>query len=311
MFWKSETRWGIILSGGEGTRLEQFIKRIYGIVRPKQYCALVGTRTMLQHTLDRAKSLLPPQKILTVVNQTHLKYVQTQLPGQLPETILVQPCSRETATGILLSLLHVYAEDPDAVVCIFPSDHFILEEEKFMQYVDRAFDFAATHRDAIIVLGAPPSHVEPEYGWIEKNDAVTNPWNVQLHRVGRFWEKPNRLIADKLFRTGCVWNTMVLAGSVMTFLSFFKSIVPETFNILNEIVQTKNPNERSTLLNLIYPDLPSLDFSKTILERCANRLLVMEISDICWSDWGNESRVLRDIEHLHLKLPHHPVHAFG
>src|SRR5271169_5308005 len=112
MVQKRKIRWGIILSGGEGTRLEQFIKRIYGIVRPKQYCALVGTRTMLQHTLDRAKSLLPSQKILTVINNSHLKYVQTQLEDQPPETVLVQPCNRETAAGILLSLLHVYAQDP-------------------------------------------------------------------------------------------------------------------------------------------------------------------------------------------------------
>jgi len=63
------------------------------------------------------------------------------------------------------------------------------------------------------------------------------------------------------------------------------------------------------LLNLIYPDLPSVNFSKTILERCADHLCVMEISDICWSDWGNESRVLRDIDRLHLKLHIPEVHA--
>ena len=47
--------WGLILSGGEGTRLRPLITKLYGVERPKQYCSIVGTRSMLQHTLDRIK----------------------------------------------------------------------------------------------------------------------------------------------------------------------------------------------------------------------------------------------------------------
>ena len=299
---KRENLWGIVLSGGEGTRLQHFIQKIYGFVRPKQYCALVGTRSMLQHTVDRTKSLIPPEKILTVVNQTHLKYVRTQLESQPSETILVQPCGRETATGILLALLHVSVQDPDAVVGIFPSDHFVLEEEKFMQYIRHAFSFVGNYRDAIVLLAVPPSQAEPEYGWIERARAIANPWKLRMNRISRFWEKPDRQTAQMLFRSGCLWNTMVLVGTAATLLTYFKEAVPESFYALNEVVRTKDPHDRQTLLNLIYPDLPTLNFSKTILERCAPQLSVMEMSDVNWSDWGNESRVLEDVGRLHLRL---------
>lgn len=303
--------WGVILSGGEGTRLRQFIKRIYGNVRPKQYCALVGTRSMLQHTLDRTKMLIPPTRILTVINHAHQEYVRTQLNDQPPETILVQPCSRETANGILLALLHIQTQDPNAIVCVFPSDHFVLEESRFMEYVDRAIQFARTHRDSMVLLGVEPSHAEQEYGWIERDDAVGNPWNVKIHRVGKFWEKPNRTLATTLLRKGCLWNTMILVGTASSIISQYNVLAPETVDVLHEVVSNPDPVDRDTLLNLTYPDLPPLNFSKDILERSTSRLCVMEVSDICWSDWGNESRVLMDAERLHLKLYDHEPSVYA
>jgi len=100
-------------------------------------------------------------------------------------------------------------------------------------------------------------------------------------------------------------------GTAITFLSLFKELVPETFNTLDEVLRIPNSNDRETLMNLIYPNLPSLNFSKAILEQCTDRLCVMEISDICWSDWGNESRVLKDVDRLHLKLHDQGIHAFA
>ena len=37
--------------------------------------------------------------------------------------------SAETGPGILLPLVHIYKRCPEAIVSVFPSDHFILEEE--------------------------------------------------------------------------------------------------------------------------------------------------------------------------------------
>jgi mannose-1-phosphate guanylyltransferase len=47
----------IVLAGGSGKRLQPVTERWLGEHRPKQYCTFVGTRSMLQHTLDRVKTL--------------------------------------------------------------------------------------------------------------------------------------------------------------------------------------------------------------------------------------------------------------
>ncbi len=303
----TQNSWGLILSGGEGTRLRPLITKLYGVERPKQYCSIVGTRSMLQHTLDRIKSFIPTQQILTIINPEHLKFVREQFSDQPSENILVQPCNRGTANGILLPLLHIYHRNPDALVAIFPSDHFIFGEKEFMRYVSHAFHFASNYRDSIMLLGISPSKVESEYGWIEKGEAINNPWNVKIHRVSKFWEKPDRSKAEVLFQNGCLWNTLVLVGHIKTFLSQFQNVVPEIYDQLYHTISLYNPLERESILNEIYPLLPSINFSKAILESCTGQLCVMEVSDTNWSDWGNEHRILADIERLSLKLHEYEV----
>jgi mannose-1-phosphate guanylyltransferase len=58
--------WSVILAGGEGERLKPFIRQWLGHERPKQYCAFVGTRSMLQHTLDRADQITPPEHKVSI-----------------------------------------------------------------------------------------------------------------------------------------------------------------------------------------------------------------------------------------------------
>jgi len=301
----SEHRWGLILAGGEGIRLQPFITKLYGIKRAKQYCSIVGTRSMLEHTLDRMKLLIPFRQILTIVDRDSLEFVQKQLEDQPLETVIVQPCRRETALGILLPLLHIHRMDPNALVTIFPSDQFILEEHKFMRYVESAFQHLSNSQHSIVLMGISPSEGETEYGWIEKGERVPSTNETKIHQVDGFWEKPNRLTAEMLFSKHCLWNSFVMVGSVSALLAQFQKIMPDVFDQLSNTVMLYNSAERESILNEIYDSLPSVNFSKAILENCTDQLCVMEVSDIYWSDWGSETRILKDVQKLNLKL-----HAF-
>jgi len=68
----SHDLWGLVLAGGEGKRLEEYVRQLRGESLPKQYVNFIGTRSMLEHTFDRAERLIPRQRILTIVSKHHL-----------------------------------------------------------------------------------------------------------------------------------------------------------------------------------------------------------------------------------------------
>jgi mannose-1-phosphate guanylyltransferase len=65
--WDSSRRpWSVVLAGGDGERIRPFIEYWLGRHRPKQYCTFVGTRSLLQHTIDRADHVSSQDHRVTV-----------------------------------------------------------------------------------------------------------------------------------------------------------------------------------------------------------------------------------------------------
>src|SRR6202008_4979583 len=118
---------GIVLAGGDGKRLQQFIDRLGGGGLPKQYMKFIGKRSMLEHTFQRAEKLISPDHLFTVVNQDHLRFpdVKRQLSRRPHENVVVPPENKEPGPGLPLPLIHLYKRFPDSTVVVFPSDQFI------------------------------------------------------------------------------------------------------------------------------------------------------------------------------------------
>lgn len=95
--------WSIVLAGGEGVRLSPMIKQWLGEERPKQYCTFTGTRSMLQHTVDRADCLAIPEQRVTVIGAHHEWEANRQL-RQRGGKLVRQPANRDTAAGVYLPL---------------------------------------------------------------------------------------------------------------------------------------------------------------------------------------------------------------
>ncbi|HTK82492.1 MAG TPA: sugar phosphate nucleotidyltransferase [Bacteroidota bacterium] len=294
--------WGIILAGGNGQRVQDFTRRLCGEARPKQYCAFTGKRSLLRHTIDRVKHIIPAGKIVTVVNDDHLIYANHQLHDHSTENIIIQPQNKDTGPGILLPLLKLYGSDRDAVVGIFPSDHFIKEEGRFRDYVRVAISFVSVHPEIIVTLGAVPDQPEQAYGWIQVGKMVQRHLDKTLHRVDGFWEKPTAEAVQTLHAEGCLWNTMILIGKVETFLKNFQTYTPELFSSLQKVSRIPGSSERERL-GQVFAEIPSINFSRAILERIPRHLCVIPLKGVYWSDWGDEFRIISDCKRFGLVPP--------
>src|SRR5262249_7914599 len=95
--------WTLALAGGEGVRLADYVQRRFGRRIPKQYCCLLGKKSMLQHTLDRMNRMTPAVRTLTVIGTHHGEIAAPQLLGR-SDHVFRQPSSRDTGMALYVAL---------------------------------------------------------------------------------------------------------------------------------------------------------------------------------------------------------------
>lgn len=289
--------WAVILAGGDGARLRPLTRLIAGDERPKQFCAILGGKTLLDQTRQRVSLVVPPDKTMMVVTETHEPFYAPLLADVAARRVVVQPKNQGTAPAILYSLLRLAATAPTASVAFFPSDHYFSDDKTFMSHVEAALDASQLCEDMIILLGIIPESPEIEYGWIEPAEPVSRGL-FAMRRVRRFWEKPSLRKARKLMAVNCLWNSFVMVGRVQAFLKMIRRATPELYRAFTVVQSVLDMREEKRKVELLYSDLSSTNFSHQVLAARPEDLAVLPVSGVKWSDWGETTRVLSDLRKI-------------
>ena len=288
----SPERWALILAGGDGTRLLPLTRRITGDERPKQFCRLLGQETLLDQTRRRAALLIPGDRSLVLLTHAHQGFYAPLLAGLPPWCVVSQPENRGTAPAILYALLRLARIHPLGAVAIFPSDHYVSDDQAFMGHVANAFRAVGARPDLVILLGIAPESAEVEYGWIEPGEMI--PWGRTgtLYRVRRFWEKPAAARARMLLARGCFWNSFVVVARVPALLKLIRSAMPSLYDAFEALRPALNTLHEREAVRELYARIPSTNFSRQVLAMRRANLAVLPVSGVGWSDLGETRRVL-------------------
>jgi len=270
----------VILAGGSGTRLWPLSTPAF----PKQFLPLPSGKSMIQETLARVAPLISPGHDWVVTGRSMLPLVHEHLPAIPVEHLLGEPMGRNTAPAIAWIAATMARQDPQAIMAVFPADHAITNVDAFQQSLRLAYEAAV--QGYLVTWGIKPTSPETGYGYIRFADQLAEGHHHQVFRVERFVEKPNLATAKGYLQDGhYVWNSGMFIWKVETILAEIHAHLPEVARKIDVIVNAMGTPQQQTLLEEIWPSLPSVSIDYGILEKSKNIAVIP--AGLGWNDVGN------------------------
>jgi len=285
----AEHIWSIVLAGGEGSRLSHLTGGSDGRAVPKQYCSVRSSLSLLHQALRRGHDVAGPEHTVVVVSADHRCWWTTELIDVPPENVIVQPCNRGTACGLMLPLLHILIRDPEATVITLPSDHVVGDEATLRQAITTAAAHAQRNPTQLVLLGIGADRPDTGLGWIETSADDGHP----VRTVSQFVEKPTRAQAEALLRNGALWNSFIFAMSAHGLYTLFEETLPWMTRMYIYTLVHENGGSPPERVARLYERLPTVDFSRAVLQQAGWGMSVVPVPPCGWTDVGTPEGVAR------------------
>lgn len=248
---------------------------------PKQFHDMLGTgETLIQKTFTRLSQLIPKENILILSHQKYNEILLEQLPGLTQEQIILEPEMRNTAPCILYASLKIKKKNPNALMLVAPSDHWIEDEVQFVNNLQRAFDICE-HDNVLMTLGILPTFANTGYGYIEFDKLDSR----QVKKVVQFREKPDYPTAKKFIQSrNFLWNSGIFIWSANAILKAFEEFQPEMHQLFNEGYDLLNTEAELAFVNENYGKADNISIDYAVMENAENVFVLPATFD--WNDLG-------------------------
>ena len=269
--------YAVLMAGGVGSRFWPISTTDY----PKQFHDMLGTGdTLIQKTFKRLNKFVPKENILILTNERYNDLVLEQLPLVKQNQVVLEPAMRNTAPCILYASLKIQKENPNAVMIVAPSDHWIEDETAFATDVKACFD-KCEKESVLCTLGIKPTFPNTGFGYIEFEKGSP----AGLKKVNQFREKPDYETAKEFLAQGnFLWNAGIFMWSVKTIVDAFKNYQPSQYELFEKGISIYNTDSEQEFINENYPKAENISIDYAILEQSKSIFVLPATFD--WNDLG-------------------------
>lgn len=269
--------YAILMAGGVGSRFWP----VSTVDFPKQFHDMLGTGdTLIQKTFSRLAKLIPAENIFILTNEKYNNIVLEQLPMVKQEQVLLEPAMRNTAPCILYASLKIQKQNPNAVMVVAPSDHWIEDEVAFTDNLKQCFDFCSSE-NALMTLGIQPSFPNTGFGYIEFDKSDSNP----IKKVNQFREKPDYETAKSFLVSGnFLWNGGIFIWSAKAIIDAFSEFQPQMNQLFLSGLEKYNTNSEKEFILENYAKAENISIDYAVLEKAKNVYVLPATFD--WNDLG-------------------------
>ena len=265
------------MAGGVGSRFWPVSTAEF----PKQFHDMLGAGdTLIQKTFSRLSKLIPIENILILTNEKYNSIVLEQLPMVKQEQVLLEPAMRNTAPCILYAALKIQKQNPDAVMVVAPSDHWIEDETTFAANLQQCFDFCSKE-NALMTLGIQPTFPNTGFGYIEYDKTDVNP----IKKVSQFREKPDYETAKSFLKSGnFLWNGGIFIWSAKSIIESFEKFQPQMNALFIKGFDNYNTVTEKTFIEENYALAENVSIDYAVMEKAKNVYVLPATFD--WNDLG-------------------------
>ncbi|MDD4747980.1 MAG: mannose-1-phosphate guanylyltransferase [Salinivirgaceae bacterium] len=276
---KNNDNYCIIMAGGIGSRFWPISRTD----KPKQFLDILKTgKTLIQQTFERFEHFCPKENILIVTSSNYEEITLEQLPFISANQVLLEPARRNTAPCIAYANEKIRTLNPNANIIVAPSDHIILNEDKFRDVINRALEFTRTS-ESLVTIGLRPTRPDTGYGYIqyafEKSD------QKPIFKVKTFTEKPNLDLAKIFLDSGdFLWNSGIFVWNLQSISKAFNQFLPDISSLFSDISTDYNTDNEKSAIENVYAVCKNISIDYGIMEKAQNVHVVA--ADFGWSDLG-------------------------
>ena len=275
----------VIMAGGKGERFWPLSTDL----APKPFLKLVGEKSMIQLTVERALRIVPEERVFVILGEPHLAIAKEQLPGLREMNFIVEPAGRDTAPCVGFAALTLMMMDEKAVMITLPADHYVPDVEGFVNTIVSGLRCAESG-DYLVTIGIKPTRPETGYGYINAyrpHDAQ----GVTCYEVDRIVEKPDEQRARSYLSEGTYyWNAGIFIWRASVVLRGLESHMPDLYAGLMEIKALKTVDPSGDILP-VFSILPKQSIDYGLMEKADNVLMVP--SGFTWDDVGTWTSLMR------------------
>ncbi len=269
--------YAIIMAGGVGSRFWPVSTTDF----PKQFHDMLGAgKTLIQKTYSRLNKTVPAQNIFVLTNKRYNSLVLEQLPELNQNQVLLEPAMRNTAPCILYAAMKIKKINPNAVMVVAPSDHWIENETAFAENLNQCFEEAAS-KNCLLTLGIQPTFPNTGFGYIEFDENDANA----IKKVNQFREKPNYETAKSFLESGnFLWNGGIFIWSISSILDAFQKFQPQLTALFEVGLEHYNTQTEQFFIDENYALSENISIDYAILEYATNVGVLPATFD--WNDLG-------------------------
>ncbi|MEJ2583760.1 MAG: mannose-1-phosphate guanylyltransferase [Robiginitalea sp.] len=285
----NKNHYAVIMAGGVGSRFWPVSTTEY----PKQFHDMLGSgSSLLQKTFGRLSRFVPSDQILILTNARYQDLVLEQLPEIKASQVVAEPAMRNTAPCILYAALKIRKMNPDALMVVAPSDHWIEDEGAFESDVLRCFE-ACSKAPVLCTLGIQPSFPNTGFGYIEYNLGERD--SEGLKKVRQFREKPDYETARSFLSQGnFLWNAGIFMWSASAIAEAFRQYQPMQYSLFENGLEVYNTPEEAAFIEANYPKAENISIDYAILEQSDSVFVLPAHFD--WNDLGTWGSLYEKME---------------